>query len=1022
MKDKIDKTRILLLVCGIIVSIIAAIFFSTLSKSGQNPIYLQAGILDLKSWEPENNGVLTLNGQWDFYWKRYLSYQDLISDSPEPDVTAVVPSVWNSYKINGKRLPGYGYGTYHLKVINAQSGKPLALGLPAFSTAYALYINGQLAASNGKVGSDKENFSPDMKPKELVFTPEQQSFDIIVHVANFIYAEGGMCYSIKLGTSEQIQNMDKAAADRDMFLFGALIIMAFYYICFYLFWREDRSPQYVALTCILLAGMTAISGDYLVYRIIPFISFQALIAIYYIFLCWFSVCIAFVLRELFPEESSKMVLKIAFVCSAALTLLVLLTPVSFYSEFYNIILAAAIFVGVYCIYVSAAAFLKGRKDSFLLYILGLPLIVLRVYDIFFLSDSFRLGYFIILFAHPVLLAKRSSETLKNLSDLSQKLIKQDKIKDEFLANTSHELRTPLNGIIGITEAMLAGSAGELSIEQNQNLSIIVSSGRRLANIINDILDYSMMRISEIRLDIRTIRIEGLINNVVSVFQQLSKQKEYDVIAEIEEGLPPVTADENRVMQVLYNLVGNAVKYTVRGFVKVSAKKAGDMLEICVSDTGEGIPADKLEDIFEPFVQVEDSLTRRHGGSGLGLSIAKQLVELQGGSIRVESNPSAGSRFYFTLPVATNAPEEIWENMPLQQVTSGMEEIGVIGNAGSFQTEDNTTDKGSIRLLLVDDDTINLQAATAILKLAGYAVTSSSSGKSALEKLERRSDFSLVILDIMMPEMSGYEVCRKIRESKSAFELPVLMLTAKSSVEDIVMGFDVGANDYLPKPFEPEELLARVRTLTNLKMSVDRAMAAEIAFMQSQIKPHFLYNTLNAISSLCNTDPDRAQRLIDDFSNYLRQSFDFKNLEMHVPLERELSLVNSYLKIEKARFGDDLQVVFDIDSTIKVKVPLLSIQPLVENAVVHGLRKRDGCGTVTLSVHNVDAGVLVSVADDGPGIPEDKLKTLLAPEAGKGIGLWNIDRRLKSHFGKGLQIESSYDRGTRVSYIIPSEVV
>jgi sensor histidine kinase YesM len=144
--------------------------------------------------------------------------------------------------------------------------------------------------------------------------------------------------------------------------------------------------------------------------------------------------------------------------------------------------------------------------------------------------------------------------------------------------------------------------------------------------------------------------------------------------------------------------------------------------------------------------------------------------------------------------------------------------------------------------------------------------------------------------------------------------------------------------------------------------------------------------------------------------------------MMVPLEKEIDLMNAYVEIEKARFGDDLKVVFDIDASIKEKILFLSIQPLVENAISHGLRKKGGGGTVTIIIKRIPEGVQVAVEDDGKGIPQDRLSVLLRPETGRGIGLWNIDRRLKEIYGKGLSIESAPDKGTRVAYTVPSEVI
>ncbi|HEX3047281.1 MAG TPA: ATP-binding protein, partial [Bacillota bacterium] len=666
------------------------------------------------------------------------------------------------------------------------------------------------------------------------------------------------------------------------------------------------------------------------------------------------------------------------------------------------------------------AIINRRRDALLVLMGALMVIICALHDMLYQNnlilsnygEMIPIGLFILLFMQSFVLARRFSEAFRHVEALSQKLLKLDKIKDEFLANTSHELRTPLNGILGITEGMLRGSEGALSDGQKQNLAIISSSGRRLTNLVNDILDYSKLKHGDLRLNIKPIRVDGLIQTVVKVFQQLSSSKEIVVLSDLPPELPPALADENRLVQILYNLIGNAVKFTKQGYVKVSARVSQAMLEVCVSDTGEGIPQDKLEDIFKSFEQVDTSLTRKHGGTGLGLSITKQLVELEGGSIWVKSTPGSGSEFYFTLPMAAELPGENDAQLDLPEpVVQVLEQQPLRLNQAV----------GGGNILLVDDDPVNLQSSATLLQIGGYGVTAVNCGKGALEELAKRQDYELAILDVMMPEISGYEVCRKIRENKSHFEIPVLILTAKTTVADIVMGFEAGANDYLPKPFEPEELLARVGTLVNLKKSVDKALTAEVAFMQAQIKPHFLFNTLNTISSFCDTNPDQARRLIEDFSNYLRQSFDFKNLSMYVPLTNEINMVKSYVEIEKARFGDQLKVEFTIDEALEVKIPSLSIQPLVENAIRHGIRKKGGGGAVTISIKNTTTGVLVTVADDGVGIAPDKLARIMEVDTGRGVGLWNIDFRLRKLCGKGLTIESEPGKGVRVTFVIPSEV-
>lgn len=1014
----ISKSRTVLTCLLAIAIVLAGIYLAGMATTDTKASLpaLRNGILDLAQWNPENDGIINLSGEWDFYWNRLLTYSDLRDNDPGPVIKAEVPAVWNKYIIDGKKLPGFGYATYRLKVVNAKKDMPLAFRIPTMSTAYCMYINDRPVASNGTVGVDKEHFRPEYRPVTVQVLPPAAQFDIVVQVSNFIYARGGMWYSIKMGTPEKIMNNDRRIIYGDLFLLGSFFVLGLYYLSIFLLRREDKGSLYFVLLCLVAIGRTAIHGDYAVVRLFPFISVNAIALINYLTLYWFPAAFVLFIGELFREEVSGKVVRAAFIYALAASLVTLLLPLGVYTRYTYLAEAAAFLITLYTLVCTGKAFAGAKQDSSIVLSGAFVMILCAVYDIlchnniihYYIGETISFGFLVFLFLQSLILARRFSQTFRNVNDLSNRLLESDRLKDEFLANTSHELRTPLNGILGITEALLLGSEGELNEGQKQSLSIVAGGSRRLANLVNDILDYSRLKHDDIKLDLKPVRIKGIVQITLNVFKQLNRSPEVEISSSLPDGLPPVMADENRLAQIMYNLVGNAAKFTTQGFVRVTARVSGGMLEVCVEDTGQGIPEDKFDDIFKSFEQVDTSLTRKQGGTGLGLSITKQLVETHGGRIWVESVVGKGSKFYFTLPAAREQLEEKEMDPPVYELAAaGREkETAALRTAGA-----------GAHILIVDDEILNLRSAAAILKTEGYSITAVDSGIAALEEVMKHNDISLVVLDVMMPEMSGYDVCRTIRVNKSYYDLPVLMMTAKTTTEDIVMGFEAGANDYLPKPVEAKELLARVKTLVNLKASVDKAMAAELAFLQAQIKPHFLYNVLNTISSFCDTDPGRAGQLIEELANYLRASFDFKNLEMFVPIDREIRLIRSYVEIEKARFGDKLNVVFNIDDSIYADIPPLCIQPLVENAIRHGLRKKGGRGTVTVSVRNVPDGIRVTVSDDGQGIPSDRLDGLLSTGGG-GVGLWNIDSRLRKLYGRGLSIQSEAGKGTEVSFTIP----
>ncbi|MBE7440251.1 MAG: response regulator [Spirochaetales bacterium] len=412
----------------------------------------------------------------------------------------------------------------------------------------------------------------------------------------------------------------------------------------------------------------------------------------------------------------------------------------------------------------------------------------------------------------------------------------DTIKDEFLANTSHELRTPLHGIIGITESLLA--RGQLPEKARLDLELVAASGRRLASLVGDILDFSRLRNADLTLQLRPVALSSVVHAVITVCKHISQDGKVKLTAGPLD-VPPVLADESRLQQILHNLIGNALKFTRQGQVTVSAEeKSPGRVQISIRDTGIGIPREKQELIFQSFTQADGSISREYGGTGLGLSISRTLVELHGGTLEVDSEPGKGSCFFFTLPLAPEkAGEEPKVSAPgatvLPAVLSahplpGAEEIGLLQQ--SEKEKDSIADPGGRgeRILIVDDDPVNLRVLQNHLSLRNYIVDAALSGRAALELMEKVS-YDLLLMDVMMPGLSGYEVCRLLRESSSPSELPVILLTARNRIEDMLAGLESGANDFLVKPFDARELLARVDTQLNLKSSA-RAQA-ELSGMQ-----------------------------------------------------------------------------------------------------------------------------------------------------------------------------------------------
>ncbi len=484
-------------------------------------------------------------------------------------------------------------------------------------------------------------------------------------------------------------------------------------------------------------------------------------------------------------------------------------------------------------YVLAFSFLFIGASAFILMIFGIipsNYIALKSYKIGIALQALFLS--LALFDKMTILTKEKesaqNEAIKNNNLALANLEKSNKLKDEFLSNISHELRTPLTGIIGLTENLTATTSQKLDFEEIYTLKTIQYSANRLANLVNDLLDFSSMRTKQISLIKKGISVSQNVQLVLNAFRPLIKNKNFKLYSKISADCPLIFADENRFQQIVYNLVDNAVKFTESGTIKVDAAVANNMIYVSVSDTGIGIDDEKKKAIFEPFTQGDGSVSRKYGGTGIGLTITKHLVELHGGKISFETKKGKGTVFHFTIPIFDGKAEEFVKaeihHGSFVRLTEEKETV----TKQEIKITPNSADK-RFHVLIVDDEKVNLMVVSNHLSRENYFTDTALNGEEALEKIFSGIKYDLIILDVMMPGLSGFDVCRKIRTQFDMTKLPVIFLTAKTETSDLKEGFDAGGNDFLSKPFQKDELLARAKThiaLSKTAISAAKYIPAE----------------------------------------------------------------------------------------------------------------------------------------------------------------------------------------------------
>lgn len=1003
-------------------------------------ISIENGKLNLTDWQAQDDEILLLDGEWEFYPSQ------LLIDNEDEGKTNIdeknrrlihVPGKWDN-DLNEKQPSPYGFGSYRLRIyVDPTEQMNYSIYLPSVRSSSEVYVNGRFLAGSGEVSQSADKYTARNLPYSTTFTADENGvIDFVIQAANFKdIRRSGIIRSIKFGSEEAIFKDSNFALFMQILASVIFLIHAFYAIILYFLGNHDKRLIYFSLLLFCLTLMNLLSSDGKIFHLLFYIGydwdFRLVNAIIPITCLALLQCINYhkvpYWHKIHPSYS------IISVGVAILTLFLSPAQIIMLFPLYYLLAGIAIIVGV--IAIIKTIYMDVTRNTLLLLSSTAAVhhfawvIYWRETGISAAHYPFDLVISIGLFAS--IWFKEYFSTHAETEKLALKLQKMNEYKDQFLANTSHEFKNPLHGMINMSQSVLMREKQRLRSKSVHELEMILTVGRRMSLLLNDLLDVANLREGHPRLQKKSIALQPIVTGVIDMLQFSTEVKPVKIVNQIPEDFPLVIADENRIVQIIYNLLHNAVKFTNEGNVYIEAINKNKRAFISISDTGVGMDKAFLKHLFEPYEQASEE-EMNEGGFGLGLSISKQLAELHGGQLEVSSTPEEGSKFTFSLELDLlgshpklehESPAKVQSSPSQRSATRQFPDPSTVlpakeVSAASEPTSLPEAEKEGVPILIVDDDPINLQVIQSILSVEQYEITTVMSGKEALDNLNKK-EWNLVISDIMMPQMSGYELTKLIRKRYSLTELPILLLTARSDPRDLQAGFLAGANDYVTKPVEMLELRARVGALATVKTAVREQLQLESAWLQAQIQPHFLFNTLNSIIALSTMDLNKMNDLLHELSDFLRSKFRFQHIDKLIPIEEELNIVRSYLNIEKVRYGNRLQIDWKIDVNQDIKIPFLTIQPLVENAIKHGIMKRIRGGKIIISISVHNGYAEVSVEDDGVGMDENQLQALLERKRSSqtGVGLANTNQRLIHHFGKGLQIKSTPTQGTVISFTV-----
>ncbi len=609
------------------------------------------GTVDLRKIEFDKNTTVALDGEWEFYPNKFISYSDLSNITPD---YIQVPFAWNQQPKNYTTYPNYGYGSYRLKIIIGTHLEYPTLKLKYIGSAYRIFCNGKEYQNSGNPGIDSQQSIPSITNKEsTLIRNEEGVLDIILHVSNYHISNAGIMRSILLGSNNSIRN-HAGTEDTIHWLFtGMILIMGLYHLGIYFLRTKDLRPLYFGMYCVLSSIREFYIIECGINRFFSEINFSYWIKIDQFFLFLSISAFAYYMKSLFPKDTNKIIIRTTALLHIILSIFLLISPLNLLFIFENISKVTIPLLSFYYLYLIIRV-IKNKRDSAYLFLIGFSIVYICIINDLLVSlnliYSDRLlpyGITLLIFIQSYILSRRFNLALHDAEIFSIQLEKMSKVKDEFMSNLSHEIRTPLSLIYAYSE-LLKDYMGP----EEESIRAYGNDIHREANILSEnINDLMLVTDLETKFKIREdlVPVQNLVDEAVKYLYLFAEEKnitfEYKNLANVY-----FKSDKSLMIKVFIIIIKNAIVYNnTSGKVIISAKEGSDFVKVFIKDMGPGISEEDLPKIFDKFYRVDSSLTYKVSGVGVGLFIAKRIIELHNARIKANSIPGKGTTIMLHFP-------------------------------------------------------------------------------------------------------------------------------------------------------------------------------------------------------------------------------------------------------------------------------------------------------------------------------------------------------------------------------------